>query len=359
MPDTKPRSSHPFFMYDHIQAQPRAFGDVIANNRSAVQSLADRLSACRRLFLVGIGTSFHAAEIGRYLLRSHAPDVPCEVWHSFDFAHFGPRLEAEDAVLAISHRGSKKFTRASLERAGTAQCHTSLVTGQGFAPTSDIDAVIETIEQEQSSAHTVSHVAAVAILAELARQFGRGNATDDVHTARMPDALRAGLEREQQMQRWAAEYHSRRRLWLIGAGPTAVTAREIALKIKETSYLQAEGLAIETLLHGPFQCCEADDLFVLIAPGGPMAERFATLTSMIAEIGAAKLLVTDAPDEYESSSADQRCVVPRLPTSYTALTHLVPLQLFTYHLAIERGTNPDVFRLDDPRFKAAIAHVEL
>src|SRR5439155_4806107 len=117
------------------------------------------------------------------------------------------------------------------------------------------------------------------------------------------------------------------RLCLIGGGPPAITAQEIALKIKETSYLQAEGIAVETLLHGPLQCVESDDTFVLIAPGGKAQDRVIELGKMVQEIGAPYLVVSDGTPQALRSAAVGSYAVPPVPEPWSALTCLVPLQL--------------------------------
>ena len=174
----------------------------------------------------------------------------------------------------------------------------------------------------------------------------------------IPAALTDAQATEAQMAGWAAEFQASRRIWPVGAGPTAVTAHEAALKIKETSYLQAEALSVEALLHGAFQCCEAEDLFVLIAPTGPAQARMRELPAMIRDISAQCLVLTDNAAAFEGDVTDC-CVVAATPAPFESLICLPPLQLFAYHLALVRGTNPDCFRLDDPRFAAAMARVKL
>ncbi len=161
------------------------------------------------------------------------------------------------------------------------------------------------------------------------------------------------------MRALAREYVGRRRIWLAGGGPSAITAAEIALKIKETSYLQAEGVATEAMLHGPFQCVEAEDLFVLIAPAGAARERTAELAGAIEEVGAPYVVVGDATSEVMACNAAGRIFVPEVPEPLSALTCVVPLQLFAYHLALARGTNPDGFRTEDERFARVKASVRL
>ena len=360
-PTNSSRTSHPFFMYDHIQVQPAAFAEVVTRNRAGLSELTEKISASRKLFLVGIGTSYHAAQLGGHLFRIFAPGVPCEVWHSFNFSLHGPTISADDVVLAVSHRGSKQFTLRALERAKEVGCTTAMITGQGAPPPPmNLDAVYQTVEQEKSAAHTFSHVGAVGVLAELTRQVvGNGSFSLEMLTETIPATLAEGLASEKQMVQWAAEHQTRRRLWLVGAGPSAVTAQEVALKIKETSYLQAEGLSVETLLHGPFQCCEAEDLFVLIGTDQAAQHRMQELLGMIKAIGAKHVLVTDTAAAIEEHGTSDTCVVPTVQAPFESLTSLLPLQLFTYHLALQRGTNPDSFRLDDPRFAAAMASINL
>ena len=178
---------------------------------------------------------------------------------------------------------------------------------------------------------------------------GSDTLPDGLLLEELPEALRAALGKEEEVAALAREHVGRRRIWLVGGGPSAVTATETALKIKETSYLQAEGMPTETMLHGPFQCVEADDLFVLVAPSGGARERTLEVAELAEEVGVPFLIFGD--DRIEGRLA--ALTVPGVPEPLSALTCLVPLQLFAYHLALTRGTNPDNFRVDDPRFARA------
>jgi glucosamine--fructose-6-phosphate aminotransferase (isomerizing) len=351
------RSGHPFHMYDAIFAQPEAFVGVLEKNGAAIDEFAAGASTCERLFLVGIGTSYHAARIGEHLLREYGGALDARAVHAFDFALYGPVLAPGDCVVGVSHRGTKRYTARALERALASGCRTALVTGEGGSVSVRTDAVFRTVAQEKSAAHTVSYVAAISVLAHLAGRIGyHRTGTETLAEAflrdEFPAALGAALGTEEPAASLAREHVTRRRIWPLGGGPSAVTAEEVALKIKETSYLQAEGMSTETMLHGPFQCVEADDLFVLIAPAGAAQERTLEVAELVAEIGGACLIVGDG-----TTSPPQETMyllgVPEVPEPFSALTCLVPLQLFTYHLALARGTNPDNFRVDDPRFARA------
>ena len=347
------RNRHPFHMYDAIFAQPEAFVRVLEKNGATVDDFAAGASSCERLFLVGIGTSYHAARIGEHLLREYGGGLDVRTIHSFDFALYGPDLEPGDCVVGISHRGTKRYTARALERALESGCRTALVTGEGASISVRTDALFRTVAQERSAAHTVSYTSAISLLAYLAGRIGHHRTGSEVLGEgllrdELPAALRAALGMEERVASLAREHLTRRRIWLLGGGPSAVTAEEVALKIKETSYLQAEGLSTETMLHGPFQCVEAEDLFVLIVPAGAAQGRTLEVVELVAEVGTACLIVGDGTQETTDLFA-----VPEVPEPFSALTCLVPLQLFSYHLALARGTNPDIFRVDDPRFARA------
>lgn len=350
------RTEHPFHMYGAIQAQPEAFARVVERNEAVVDGFAASISDSERLFIIGIGTSFHAARVGEHLVRAYGGGLDVRVMHSFDFALYGPPLGPGDCVVAVSHRGSKRYTAAALARAREAGCRTALITGEGGSGADTSDVAFITVAQEKSSAHTVSYTTSVAVLSLLARSIGRhrtGGETlpEALLRDEIPTALRGALGTEDEAASLAREHMGRRRIWLAGGGPSAVTAEETALKIKETSYLQAEGMSAETLMHGPFQCVEDEDLFVLAAPSGAARERTLEVADLASEIGAPCVIVSDNVEGLPPDASS--IIVPAVPEPFTALTCLIPLQLFTYHLALARGKNPDSFRVEDPRFARA------
>lgn len=350
------RTGHPFHMYGAIQAQPEAFARVVESNEATVDGFAAGISDCERLFLIGIGTSFHAARVGEHLVRAYGGGLDVRVMHSFDFALYGPLLGPGDCVVAVSHRGSKRYTAAALARARESGCRTALVTGEGGTGEDSADTAFITVAQEKSAAHTVSYTGSVAVLTVLARSIGRHRTGGDmlpgnVLREEIPAALRETLGTEEEAAMLAREHVGRRKIWLAGGGPSAVTAEEVALKIKETSYLQAEGMSTETMLHGPFQCVEDEDLFVLAAPSGAARERTLEVSDLASEIGAPCVIISDETAGLPGYAAS--ILVPPVPEPFSALTCLVPLQLFAYHLALTRGTNPDSFRAEDPRFARA------
>lgn len=387
MTPAEPRTAHPFHMYDAMCEQPDAFAAVAARTAPAAEPVSARLARCDRLYLVGIGTSYHAALTGEHLVRTYGGGMPVYAAHAFDFALYGPPLGPRDAVITVTHRGTKRYTRDALIRAREAGCPTVVITGQGpddRGGSNDNVAgggsagtdVFHTVPQERSSTHTVSYAGAVAVLSVLAAQVGAarlgrpasmttlpagGPPALDPAILRdaVPAAIRAALALEPEIADRARGLASSPRIWLVGGGPGAVAAIEGALKIKETSYATAEGMSAEAMLHGPFQSTEPEDLFLLIAQSGPAQRRVADVAAAAHEIGARPVLVDDGTSAIPAGSLAARWSVPPVPEPFTALTCAVPLQLFAYHLALARGTNPDSFRLDDPKFLKAFRRVAL
>lgn len=353
-------TQHPFNMHAAVHASPDALVTALERNQSALDLFAPLAAKAERLHIVGIGTSWHAALLGEFFTRVYSAGLPVTAWHSFDFVLYGPQLTARDAVVVISHTARKSYSVAALQRAAATDATLALLAGRDAVRHDEVDVLFEAAPQEQSATYTISYVGALAVLGALAGRIGaiRAGVTtlpDDVLAQQVPDALRAGLTVEARVAAFARAHARHRRIWLTGGGPSGVTAQEAALKIKEAAYIQAEGMPIEQLFHGPFQCAAADDLFVLIAPAGPAQARTLQLVAPVREIGAQFLLVSDGTADAATELALETWDVPPVPEPFTALSCLIPLHLLSYHLALTRGTNPDRFHLDDERFARAYA----
>ena len=168
------RRGHPYFMYDAILAQPQAIEDVLRKHETTVQEVAATLASKRRLYLVGIGTSWHAALVAEHWFRRFcARSMEVQAWHSFEFCAYPPPLASEDAVIIVSHRGTKTYSFQALEMAKAAGAYTVSITSTDPGPRIQVaDAVLNTVEQERSAAFTVSYTAVLAVMALLATAVG-------------------------------------------------------------------------------------------------------------------------------------------------------------------------------------------
>lgn len=365
MSTTERPTTHPFNMHRHVFDQPEAIAAALNANEALVERFASEIADKDRLWVVGIGTSYHAALMAEYFMRAFGGGLTTIASHSFDFTLYGPELTERDAVIVLSHTGRKSYSVEALQRAGASPATLALITGEeGAERHAGMEYLFTTVPPEGSSTYTISYTAALAVLASIAAAVGQqrtGGATiaPDVLTRALPAAMRGALATEETVRSLAEAHLDHRKVWLAGAGPAGVTAAEVALKIKEAAYIDAEGMSTEQMLHGPFQSVEPADLMILVAPSGAGQARTLDLAAETREIGLDLIVVSDgSPDSLREGAAGW-VVVPEIAEPFSALTTLVPLQLLAYWFALARGTNPDRFRLDDERFARAYALTKL
>ena len=300
-------------MSETIASQPAELRRLLADE-APIGPAAGRLRG-RRVLLVGTGTSWHAASIGAWFLRS----AGVEAWavQAMDAALAGPRPGAGDALVLLSHRGTKLYTTAVLERARADGAAVVSISARGVA-----GADIETVEPERSAAFTASHLGALMRVAQLAVALGADLDLTSVAeaVAEVVDGPPIGVEPPARL------------LEFIGAGPNQWTAAEGALKIRETAYVAASGLAVEQYLHGPSVAVGPADTLVALNGGGPGEER---LLAVARSAGSAGVHV----HTFEAKAGGELLSVFPL----TAVVQRIALE------AAERlGTNPDSFGRDVP-----------
>ena len=361
------RQAHPYFMHDAITGQPEAMARMLEQHSVAAREVAAVLATKRHIYIVGIGTSWHAVLVAEHWFRRFAgPNIQVQGWHSFEFCGYPPSLGPEDAVIIISHRGTKTYSFLALELAKETGAYTVAVTSTDPGPRLHVaDVFFHTVSPERSSAFTISYTTALTVLALLASELGAA-LSGDGETAQLkdrlldvPGAVADVLDRERDIANVVGQYGDKQRFISVGWGPNTANAYEVALKIKETSASDCEGLQVEQLLHGPF--CSVDDrcLVTLIAPPGPGYQRFLDIARASAAAGAPVWALVQEGDEELSSLATASFPMKPLPELWSPLACVVPLQLFTYHLALHRGKHPDLFQQDNPRQAAARAHYNL
>jgi glutamine---fructose-6-phosphate transaminase (isomerizing) len=356
-------------LYRSIHAQPEAVRTLLADWDGPTRA-AEALAQKPRIFLSGIGTSYHAATVGEYLLRLAGADA--WVVRSFEFVHYPRPLRSDDGVIVVSHRGSKLHGNLAVQRALEANVLTIGITGKG-SKMQGPSILLETVGQELSATHSISYVGAMIrlgqIAARLAERLGHTEQAQRLEhgLAGLPALMEGILAREDEVRSIAQEAVAQdRRLYFVGAGPNAVTGPEGALKAKEASYVTAEGFELEQAIHGPQVAFETEDLLIPISVHGPAQPRIADLLLALSEIGARLWLIGDAP------SAETAALFPRagwsqfslgdlsaIPEELTPLLAALPVQLLAEFLAAARGTNADSFRADHPAYKKAGTRFQL
>src|SRR2546426_8868538 len=169
-----PRAEHPYYMHDAIMAQPAAIEAALAAAGDPDERAAEFITEADRVYATGMGTSLHAATVGRYLLEyALGAEADLRVASAFELAVRG-KFSKSDAVIVVSHRGWKRYAARVVELARAGQAATIAVTGEGGGDSvRSAPIILETCEQERSAAHTASYTTAIAGLARIAVEAGR------------------------------------------------------------------------------------------------------------------------------------------------------------------------------------------
>src|ERR1700723_496175 len=334
----EPRAAHPYYLYDAIHAQPALIEKVIAR-RDAIERAADAMAEKERIAFVGIGTSLHAAQIAELWMREFTAG---RIWphfeQSFELVNhpiaFGPR----DAVVVITHTGTTTASIAALRAARAAGALTIAITGQPAgtpfgAEIRSADFHIETCDQEVSFAYTKSYTAALAALALMILRIAErkkllASGIDASVIERIPEFIKEALTLEPQIREVAKKIAPLSRIVLFGAGAGWLTAREGALKIKESCYIAAEGFETEEVLHGPFSEIDSRAALIGLLTGRPSDDRARQILRAAGELKTQRLAIV-TPSANHEISAEHSLIVPEASPEtgewLPAFPHPVPL----------------------------------
>ncbi len=364
---SKARAGHPFYMFDAIAAQPAAITEAVARNREGVAKLARALKETPSLTLAGLGTSLNGALYGEYWLRMIGRMASVRAVSSFDAVNYGLKPAAGGALLVLSHRGWKQYSARAVAEAKAAGIVTAAICGQGPGEGArQAEHLLLTTEQEQSAAHTKSLTAAMALLFELALELRAQGGSGDLETQALrtqfeaiPELMRRRLGDDSRERDAAEQLRNYRRILVLGGGPNYPTAREIALKLKETSFAYAEGMQVEEFLHGPISSADRDTLVIIASGGGAAGARAEQVANALGEIGAERLGIYTRTGSALAEAVDVGIQVEGEDEALSPFALLLSLQLFTYWLAVKRGCNPDLAHRDDARHVKAAGHFEM
>ena len=347
------------FMYQTMMSQPDAIRRIVTSGWEQAASAADLLRPARRVTITGIGTSYHAALVGSWLLRAAGCDA--RAVSSFDFATYPDifPIQAEDAVIVMAHTGVKSYSKSALDRAVAAGV-TVVSVGSATAEHPGSALILRTVEREKSAAYTASHLAAMTVLAQVAAALGEDHAEPQTSGFRqvlnqLPDQIAAILERLDEVHPIAG-YAIDHRVYAAGAGPNEATALELVIKTREAAYGQVDALAAEQFLHGPMVAVNKGDLAVMIDVPGASGVRVAEITSVLDGIGAT-LWVVGQPVAAAPHATTFR--IPVVPEMLSPLVAVVPMQMLAYQMAVLKQINPDTFRRDNEVYKDAFSRLTL
>lgn len=348
------------FMYQTMHRQPSDVRQVLSDGWKPASEAADRLAGANRVFVVGIGTSYHAALMGGWLLRAAGMDA--RTVSSFDFATYPENIgvRSDDAVVVMAHTGVKSYSARSIEAAARTDAAVISIGSQSAEhPGSQL--ILRTIERERSAAYTSSHITAMTVLAQIATELGEGRGAPGVTGFRaaleaLPDQITDVLAREDEVLPIAHDAVERR-IYASGAGPNEISAIEAVIKVREAAYGWIDALASEQFLHGPMVAVNEGDLNIVVnVTGAAAATRVGEITATLDAMGSKLWLVGQGVDAVPDAPV---FTLPETNELISPLLATVPLQILAYQMAVHKGLNPDTFRRDNPRYMAAFGLLKL
>ena len=356
------------FMLKEIHEQPRAVAETLeallplGQPRPSLDHLgldARRLAGFARVQIVACGTSWHAAHVAKFYLERLA-QVPCDVDYASEFRYREPLVGSDTLVVGISQSGETADTLAAMRLAREhggfllAVCNVRGSQATRLAAATLLTHAGPEVGVASTKAFTTQLVALLSLA--LALREARGRGTDDGLLARaraVPWDVEAALDRTAAITTIAARLEHARNVLYLGRGVLYPLALEGALKLKEISYLHAEGYPAGEMKHGPIALLDEQFPVIALCPPGELAEK---VLSNVQEVRARKAPVFALGDPTDPRLADLAGAVvplPELPWPLQPIVAAVPLQLLAYHVAVRRGCD-----VDQPRNLAKSVTVE-
>ena len=364
------KGGYPHFMLKEIHEQPDTIlnalrGRIQPENGEiklgGVHDIMDKLAAAKRIIMIGCGTSWHAGLVGEYMIEQMA-NIPVEVEYASEFRYRNPVVTPDDVVIAITQSGETADTLAALREAkkrGATALGIVNVVGSTVAREAD-RGIYAHAGPEIGVASTKAFTSQLTVLALLsillARQ--RDMSKDEARVlgrelASLPAKVNKILQDTSVIRTIAGEFKSAEHFLYLGRGANFPVALEGALKLKEISYVHAEGYPAAEMKHGPIALIDNNMPVVFIAPRDATHEK---IVSNMEEVRARKgriIAVANDDDEDINYLAEYVIRVPRTYGFFGPILNVVPLQLLSYYIAVARGTN-----VDQPRNLAKSVTVE-
>ncbi len=362
--------SYPHYMLKEIMEQPEAIRDCLRGRidmreaRVVLGGLSARtreLVRAKRFVLTAQGTAYHAGLIGEYLIEDLAR-VPARCEYASEFRYRNPIIEDGTIITAISQSGETADTLAALREAkerGALALGAVNAVGSSIARETDAGVYLR-VGPEIGVASTKAFVGQVAVLTLLALYIGRRKHLPELAVReylaeldRLPAHIQRVLEQSDHINQCVQQYIDRNNWLFLGRGYNYPVALEGALKLKEISYIHAEGMPAAEMKHGPIALIDDGMPVVFIATKGSQYEKVLSNIAEARARGGRIIAVATEGDDTIHSHADSVFFVPAVPEPLQPLLTSIPLQLVAYHAAVLRGHD-----VDKPRNLAKSVTVE-
>ena len=368
---TATKGEYDHFMLKEIHEQPDAVLDTLRGRvhfEPPAITLPEftfsdaEVKSFNRAVIVGMGTSLHAGMVGRMWIESMA-GIACEVENSSEFRYRDAVMDENTLVISISQSGETADTLGAMDmaqRRGARQL--TLCNYEGTQSTRIADSVLQIrAGLEISVAGTKTFVSSLVTLYALAAYLGvrRGRIGEArlakivQELAHLPEMLGQLISEQSQYERLALKYARRANFLFLGRGKNYPLAMEGALKLKEISYIHAEGYPAGEMKHGPISLIDRKMPVVALVPQDELYEKMLSNVNEVRARRGSVIAVATEGDEHIWEEADDVIAVPRASSSITPILNAIPMQLLAYYIAVERGCD-----VDKPRNLAKSVTVE-
>ena len=365
------KGGYPHFMLKEIFEQPRTITDCIRGRinvegtnvvLSGILDNKERFLNARRIIFVACGTSWHAGLIGEYLFEDLC-GIEVKVEYASEFRYRNPVIHSDDVVIAISQSGETADTLAAIELAkskGAFVYGICNVVGSSIARATHSGTYIH-VGPEIGVASTKAFTGQVTVLVMMAMMLAKMKGLIDEEKYRevlrgliaMPDNIKEVLDQHEHIQSVASIFTYARNFLYLGRGCNYPTAMEGALKLKEISYIHAEGCPAAEMKHGTIALIDQEMPTIVIATNGSVYEKTISNIQEIKARGGKVIVVVTEGDCIVAEMADYCIWIPKTAECLTPLLSSIPLQLFAYYIAVNKGRN-----VDQPRNLAKSVTVE-
>ena len=364
------KQGYPHFMLKEIFEEPHAIRDALRGRLllsegtarlGGLHNVNERIGAIKRIIIISCGTSYHAGLVGEYMLEEYA-GIPVEVEYASEFRYRKTLLDAETAVVAISQSGETADTLAAVREAKRKGALTlGIVNTVGATIARETDAgVYNHAGPEIGVASTKAFVSQLSILALLTLLLGRQRSLSLImgrriasELSRMPQLVSLVLNSAKIYKKIARRYYRYNNFLYFGRKYNYPIALEGALKIKEVSYVHAEGYAAGEMKHGPIAMIDKNFPSVVIAPKDSVYDKALSGISEIKARGGKVIALTTEGNNDLAKIADDCIFIPKTLEMLSPLVTVVPLQLLAYYVGVYRGHD-----VDQPRNLAKSVTVE-
>jgi glucosamine--fructose-6-phosphate aminotransferase (isomerizing) len=365
------KAGYKHFMQKEIFEQPRALIDTFRSRirqeegevvLEEVKFTPAELEKIKKIFIVACGTSYHAGMVGKHLLESYCR-LPVEVDLGSEFRYRDPLVDEGTLLILISQSGETADTRAGLVAGKEKGAKTlAIVNAVGSSIAREADCVVYThagpeIGVASTKAFTTQLVALYLIALYLGRHLGRLTRAEVRRQlgqlVRLPTWVQETLDLDGKIREIAQCYLHAQNFLYLGRGLHYPIALEGALKLKEISYIHAEGYAAGEMKHGPIALIDAQMPVVVLATRTPVLEKIQGNLEEVAARGGRLLALTEADNFQVIERVESFIPVPAVPLALSPIVLVTPLQLLAYHIADLRGTD-----VDQPRNLAKSVTVE-